>query len=408
MRGTRYLPVLALVAAGTFGPATADAAPPPKGACLNPAAGGQTVRQVPWAEKLLGAERAWPFSTGAGVLVAVVDSGVDNDHPQLAEPGKVLPGYDFIRHWPYADFDCISHGTAVASIIAADTESSVGFHGIAPGARILPLRVSEAEPDDNGTGAAVNPKVFARAIRYAADQGARVINLSVVMYQDVPAVRAAVRYAQAKGALLVAAAGNQHQNTGHDATPYPAAYPGVIGVGAITIDGSRLPQSQVGSYVDLVAPGGGVLAATREHGYVYWDGTSFATPFVSGTAALIRAEYPKLSPAQVASRLLATADPAPGGPDSTEYGHGVVDPYRAVTESLRGANPAAVKAPLAKPTPDLAAQHRVAQSRHRAASAGRIVAYALLIAFGVIVLAVVRPFRRRRPTAPPTGGNWRS
>ena len=406
---TRYVAVLVFAAAGTIGPATADGAPPPKGACLNPASAGQTVRQVPWADNLLGAERAWPFSTGAGVLVAVVDSGVDSDHPQLAKPGKVLPGYDFIRHWPYADFDCISHGTAVTSIIAADTEPGIGFHGVAPGARILPLRVSEAEPDDNGTGAAVNPRVFAKAICYAADQGARVINLSVVMYQDVPAVRDAVRYAQAKGALLVAAAGNQHQDTGGDATPYPAAYPGVIGVGAITIDGSRLPASQVGPYVDLVAPGGGVLAATREHGYVYWDGTSFATPFVSGAAALVRAEYPRLTAAQVTSRLLATADPAPGGPDSAAYGHGVVDPYRAVTESLDGANPAAAQAPLVKPTPDLAAQRRVAQSRHRAASAGRIVVYALLIVSGVLLIAVVRPFRRRRPTAaPPADGNWRS
>lgn len=351
---------------------------------------------MPWAQKTLAPDRAWPFSTGRGVLVAVVDSGVDSDHPQLAQPGKVLPGFDFIRDRPGADFDCISHGTAVTSIIAAAPEPGLGFHGIAPDVRILPVRVSDAEPDDTGTGNAVNPMVFAKAIRYAADQGAGVINLSVVMYADVPVVRQAVRYAQAKGALLVAAAGNQHQDSGPDQIPYPAAYPGVIGVGAVTIDNTRLDASQVGRYVDLVAPGGGVLAATREHGYVFWDGTSFATPFVSGTAALVRSEYPSLSPAQVASRLFATADPEPGGPDSPAYGHGLVDPYRAVTEGLTGANRIAAPTPLATPTTDEAAVRHAANTRHRAAIAGRLVLIAALVALSVLVLVAVVPRRRRR------------
>lgn len=389
---SRTIGALAVVAA-TGIPAPAFATPPPYGACQNPTASGATIRQVPWAQKMLGVERAWPFSTGHGVLVAVVDSGVDSAHPQLAKSGKVLPGFDFIRGKPGADFDCISHGTAVASIIAADRAPGIGFRGVAPGTRILPVRVSESEPDEQNTGNAVQPKVFAKAIRYAVDHGARVVNLSVVMYSDVPVVRAAVRYAEAKGALLVAAAGNQHQNNGGtDPIPYPAAYPGVIGVGAITIGGTRLGASQVGPYVDLVAPGGGVLAATRSHGYVFWDGTSFATPFVSATAALVRAEFPSLSPARVASRLFATADPAPG--NSAEYGHGIVDPYRAVTEGLAGANSAAAAKPLTKPTPDVAAHRRAARARHRAAAATRMALYT--IAAGVFVLLVGVVLRPRR------------
>jgi subtilisin family serine protease len=292
----------------------------------------------------------------------------------------------------------------VASIIAADPESGIGFQGVAPDARILPIRVSEAEPDDNGAGGgqAVNPTVFARAIRYAADNGAKVINLSVVMYADLPVVRSAVQYAQTKGALLVAAAGNQHQNSGTDATPYPAAYPGVLGVGAITIDNSRLDVSQVGPYVDLVAPGGGVLAATRQHGYLYWDGTSFATPFVSGAAALVRAEYPSLSAAQVANRLLATADPAPGGPDSPAYGHGMVDPYRAVTEGLKGANAVAVPTPLATPTPDVAANKRAAAARHSAASAAHlVVGVGLVIGLALVLVALLPRRGRKAPGSPP-------
>jgi type VII secretion-associated serine protease mycosin len=324
------------------------------------------IRQVPWAQNTLAPDRAWPFSKGDGVLVAVIDSGVDTDHPQLSAPGKVLQGFDYIRNKPGADFDCISHGTAVASVIAGDPEPGIGFRGVAPDAQILPLRVSDLDAGAGDTGTAVKPDVFAKAIEHAADCGAKVINLSVVMYADVPAVRYAVQYAQSEGALIVAAVGNQHQQQGQDQTqsqgpdptPYPAAYPGVIGVGAITINGTRLDASQVGPYVDLVAPGGGVLAATRQHGYVFWDGTSFATPFVSGTAALVRSEFPQLSAAQVAQRLLATADPAPGGASSPAYGYGIVDPYRAVTEGLSGANPAVRPARLRTPTPDAAAARR--------------------------------------------------
>lgn len=396
-----------VVTAGGMGIATPAAASVPAGACKDQVAQpGAAIRSVPWAQKMLGFERAWPFSEGAGILVAVIDSGVDSDHPQLSAPNKVENGWDFIRLKAGARFDCISHGTAVAGIIGGSGTSGSGFHGVAPDARLVPMRVSEAEPENGGGGGnAVDPTVFATAIRYAADLGAQVVNLSVVMYADVPAVRRAVRYAQQKGSLLVAAAGNEHQRTagdnglpaGTDPTPYPAAYPGVLGVGAITIDGTRLDESQEGPYVDLVAPGGGVLAPTRQHGYVYWDGTSFATPFVSGAAALVRARYPQLTPAQVLARLERTADPAPGGADSAAYGHGIVDPYRAVTDGTTAGNRAvaAPQAPLTTPTPDVAAERRAAAAHRRTAHAGHLVLLAGLGAALVLGLAVVVPAGRR-------------
>jgi membrane-anchored mycosin MYCP len=371
-------------------------AKPPAGACMQATPGGPPIRQRPWADKALAPDRAWPFSTGKGVLVAVIDSGVDYDHPQLSKHGKVLDGFDFIRNKPRADFDCVSHGTAVASIIAADPAPGIGFHGVAPGATILPVRVTDNELGDDQAGTSVKPNAFAQAIRYAADQGAQIINLSVVMYADVPVVRAAVQYAESKDVLLVAAVGNAHQDNGSaDPIPYPAAYPGVVGVGAITIDGSRLPASQVGNYVDLVAPGGGVLAATREHGHIFWDGTSFATPFVSGAAALVRAAWPGLSASGVARRLLATASPARGGEGSTAYGGGVVDPYRAVTDGFSSVRPAAAK-PLVKPGEDVAALQRAASSRQLGASAGRLVLFAVLALVLVGVVAAIVPRGRRR------------
>jgi subtilisin family serine protease len=143
----------------------------------------------------------------------------------------------------------------------------------------------------------------------------------------------AVRYAHEKGAIVVAAVGNAHdeQRTGPDAVPYPAAYRGVVGVGAIGPDGLRLSTSYVGPHVDLVAPGGNVTAAVRLGGHRQdWAGSSFAAAFVSATAALLISADSDLSAAEVIQLLFASADPPAGSREG--YGHGVVDPYRALTE----------------------------------------------------------------------------
>ncbi|MGH3432644.1 MAG: type VII secretion-associated serine protease mycosin [Thermocrispum sp.] len=324
------------------------AAAPPKGTCHNAEPGRPAVSEQPWAQQAMDPRVAvWPHSTGDGVLVAVVDSGVDADHPQLRAAGKVLAGQDFYLAGDYpGDFDCVSHGTAVASIIAASRVDGIGFAGLAPDARILPVRVTERDVNDNGDSQQINPGLLAKGIRYAADGGARVINLSLAGLTDEPAVRSAVAYARKKDAVLVAAVGAPRQGEDPDQPSYPASYPGVLGVGAVDRTGERLTSSRAGRQVDIVAPGGAVLGATRVRGHQYWDGSSFAAPFVSATAALVRAKYPKLSAAEVVERLRATTTPSPGG---RGYGAGLVNPYRAVTDRLTADEPIALAA--AAPTP---------------------------------------------------------
>ena len=310
-------------------------AAPPAGACNDAQPAHPEITAQPWAQQTLAPEAAWPYSRGAGVLVAVVDSGVDADHPQLHQPGKVLTGRDFAaaRNLP-GDFDCDSHGTAVASIIAGSSLPGVGFHGVAPDAAILPVRVSDRDIGDQGETLRINPQSIGDGIRYAVDQGARVLNLSLSGTADFPAIRDAVAYAVASDVVVVAAAGNAQQDASTELPSYPAAYPGVLGVGAVDINGARTSNSQIGPYVGLVAPGAKVLAATRVDGQAYVDGTSFATPFVAGTAALVRAAWPQLPAADVIRRLEATASPARGGQAGDAYGAGLVNPYRAVTDGM--------------------------------------------------------------------------
>jgi type VII secretion-associated serine protease mycosin len=376
--------VTAAIAVGAAVGTPAAWAAPPAGACHNPDPARPPVAAQPWAQQMLDPRSVWPHSTGAGVLVAVVDSGVDADHPQLRARGAVLRGEDFhlVGNLP-GNFDCVSHGTAVASIIAADPVDGVGFAGLAPGARILPVRVSERDLTDTGQVAAVDPAVLARGIRYAADQGAKVINLSMAGTADNRSVRGAVAYARAKDALVVAAVGNQQQGTTQRPS-FPAGYEGVLGVGAVDQTGARLATSQIGPQVDLVAPGGGVLGATRAGGHQYWQGTSFATPFVSATAALVRSAWPKLTADQVAERIRATASPAPGGRDSAAYGAGLVNPYRAVTDGLVAASPAALSGLTL--TPEDPERARVAAWWD---STGRTARWSLGVAGAAAVLALL-------------------
>jgi type VII secretion-associated serine protease mycosin len=390
-------------------PQTALAGPPPAGTCNNPAKSGDVVKEAPWPQQAFGTSRIWPTTTGAGITVAVVDSGVDGAHPQLA--GQVLPGFDFLRNAAGADFDCTSHGTAVASIIAAKHANGVGFEGLAPGVKILPIRVSDHEEGTNGEAAP--PDVFAKAIRYAADQGARIINISLSLDADYPAVAQAVDYAiNTKGALVVAAVGNHHSTA--DATPppigspknpipsdppsYPASYPGVLGVAGINQDGTRVAESQVGPYVDIAAPGNLVLGATRERGHQYWKGTSFAAPIVSAAAALVWSAQPGLKNSDVSWRLQVTADRMAGAQRSNEFGYGMVDPFRAVYETVPKEG-AATPPPIPPAVKDAAAAARL--SRWRAT--GRIATFAglAILVAAFVIFAMRMAVRRGRAR------NWR-
>jgi type VII secretion-associated serine protease mycosin len=326
------------------------------------------------------------------VLVAVVDSGVDGGHPQLA--GAVQPGIDLLDPGSDGRIDCVGHGTAVASIIAARRDRNA-FRGVAPAAAVLPVRVSE-RIDDTAGGRTAPIAAVAGAIRQAVDRGARIINLSLTTDRDDPALRDSVRYAVAKDAVLVAAAGNRHD--AGNPRPYPAAYDGVLGVGAIRPDGARVPQSQSGDYVDLVAPGAEVTAAARGGGHARYTGTSFAAAYVAGAAALVRQYHPELSAPQVAQRLTATVDTA-GGASGGGYGAGIVNPYRAVTGRTDDRAPAQPR-PIAGRTKDPAAQAAAVaatRTRRRALAVGASAAGVVAL---ILLTAAVLPRGTRRRWRP--------
>jgi hypothetical protein len=234
-----------------------------------------------------------------------------------------VSGWDFVDRgtgW----YDPNGHGTHVAGVIAALAGNGIGGAGLAQGVRILPVRVL------NPAGAGSDADL-ANGIVWAADHGAKVINLSVGSAQYSPAEAAAAAYATQRGALLVSASGNYR--TSGNPVMYPAAFPNVIGVGASDSENAIASFSNTGSYVDLAAPGVGIVSTYRG-GYSSMDGTSAATPMVSASAALVRAADPGLSPAQVTAILEQTAlDIESPGKDAAS-GYGLVQPLAAVKRAL--------------------------------------------------------------------------
>ena len=282
---------------------------------------------TPWAQQALGFSGVWPLTQGAGVTVAVVDSGVDAN-PQFGDRVTVGPDLAGPTFGAPAGADCVGHGTSVAGIIGAAPLAGISFAGVAPQAGILSVKITNS---DTFPG-----QVTAQAIRDAVSLGANVINLSLATTVSTPALQAAVQFAQARNVVVVAAAGNDSAG-GATGPFYPAAYPGVLSVGAIGPDGSLASFSDTRTPVSVTAPGIGVTSAypgTFPAAYNPGDnGTSFAAAFVSGIAALVRASYPDLDEAQVVARITATAD-GPAGPGT---GHGMVNPVQAVTAVLPAA-----------------------------------------------------------------------
>jgi type VII secretion-associated serine protease mycosin len=333
--------VLALtaVAAG----ATVWTAPPAHAVCTTPVAVGAPLPDAAGEEPLiarLGLRRVWELSTGAGVRVAVIDSGVDARHPKLA--GAVAPPTDFrttfydprgFEQVPGTGDDCENHGTPIAGIIAGRSAGDDRVLGVAPDATIVPIRFDgplDQAPDE----------MIAAAIRLGADT-ARVLNLSFAVPVDRPVIFDAVRYALDRDVVVVAAAGNENQSQ-PGLTWYPAAYDGVLAVAGLDDAGQPTEESNRGPWVDVAAPSENLLAlSTGGQGYVLVDGTSFATAVVSGVAALVRARYPDLPAAQVVQRIESTAVSLTGGRDE-RTGAGAVDPYQALTALAVGPPPAAV------------------------------------------------------------------
>jgi membrane-anchored mycosin MYCP len=405
MRGRRTLATLAacalatgLLAATGPTPAAAD------GACGDSQSQpGQPISTEPWQQRWLDPERVWPFATGAGQTVAVIDTGVDSQHAQWA-PGQVLPGWDFKLNKADNGLDCLGHGTAVASLIGAQRDDTVGyhgipFHGVAPGAKIMPIRISDVDPSSDPTGnKQPGEDAIASGISWATQHGATVIEVSNALQSYLPggALETAVKKALSAGIVVVAAVGDYHDPTKSPIdTNYPAALDGVLGVGSLDSSFVRSDKSDVGPEVDVVAPGDGVLAAAREFGYQQYTGTSIAAGIVAGCAALVREAWPQLTPEQVNQRLMATADPAPGGQHGVEYGRGIVDPYRAVTEQISTERPVPLKG-VTKPKPD---PNAIAAGRwwHWTSTVAMIAAgCAALVLILLVAFAVILPRGRRR------------
>jgi thermitase len=254
-----------------------------------------------WHLPKVSAPAAWDVTTGAAsVVVAIVDSGVDANHPDLR--GRVLAGYDF-ANGDSDPSDDNGHGTAVAGTAAASGNNGIGVAGVAWGVSILPVKVMGA----NGSG---SYSAVASGINYSADRGARVINLSLGGTSSSRTLQNAVNYAYSKGSLLVAAAGNN----GNSTPVYPAAYTNVVAVSALNKSDTLPSWSNYGSYVAISAPGEGITTTWPGNSYVTISGTSFSSPVVAGAAALALSVNPALSNKGATDLLLATADDlgAPG------------------------------------------------------------------------------------------------
>jgi type VII secretion-associated serine protease mycosin len=287
-------------------------------------ANADATRDRQWHLGFLKVAEAQKYSQGEGVTVALVDSGVDANHPDLR--GNVLPGTDFLPGGSgNGHRDSGGHGTAMAGLIAAHGHGTdAGALGIAPKAKLLPIRAVVRDLGEN------RHDTVAKSINYAVDHGATVINLSIgaARAQDI---RDAIERAREADVLLVAAAGN---TTGARIVPYPGGAEGVLTVAAVNRSGNLDKISLPSDQVDIAAPGADVLSTGNGGGYGTSTGTSDSTAIVSGAAALVRAKYPNLSADEVIHRLTATAtDKGPPGRDE-QYGYGVLNLVAALTANV--------------------------------------------------------------------------
>ncbi len=290
----------------------------PTGQAPAAAAPATSVRSGQWGLKAVGATGAWRTSHGRGVLVAVIDTGVDASHRELR--GHVREQIDVVPDGQHGDVFG-GHGTHVAGIIAAASDGH-GVSGLADQVDVLPVRVFDR------TGHA-DDFTIAKGIHAATDAGADVVNLSLRASGPSPVVREAVDYAQAHGATVVASVGN-HRKDGNPTT-YPAAFPGVIGVTSVGRSGRVSSFGDTGSYVDIAAPGERISSTMPGGRTGTKTGTSMATPFVSATAALVRATNPLLTKDQVDSILMSTAKDDSARPGRDDYaGAGRLRADRAV------------------------------------------------------------------------------
>ncbi|MEU5654802.1 type VII secretion-associated serine protease mycosin [Streptomyces sp. NPDC047737] len=378
-----------------------------------------SVRSKQWHLDAMKAEEMWETSTGNGVTVAVIDSGVEATNQDLV--GQVLDGKNLAAGSPgdeHSDYN--GHGTAMAGLIAGTGKSGGGdgAFGLAPGVKILPVRLSDSTKAANQAAAdrQFNEEV-PTAIRYAVDAGAKVINISLGHATESADLSDAVKYALDKDALIFAAVGNS--GDGANLVEYPAGTPGVVGVGAIGENLRKTGESQHGPQVDLSAPGENlVYACAGETGLCQGHGSSDASALASASAALIWSKYPDWTNNQVLRVLLNTAGgPTTGEERADDIGYGIVrprialktpgDPGPADEYPLPDLAAAASPAPSAEPSkaaggaeasdePAAAAPAAEGEGGNTGLLVGLGIGAAVLV--GVVAALVIRS--RRRSTAP--------
>jgi len=304
-----------------------------------PAAHADQVRDRQYWIAEYGIDRAWSITRGAGVRIAIIDTGIDGSHQDLL--GAVAGGTDVSGLGSSNGQTPVGsdrrHGTMVASLAGGRGNNGTdGVIGSAPEAQLLSVSMSfgggDVSPDDQ----------IAKAVRWAVDNGADVISLSLTRNtRDWPeSWDRAFSYAAANDVVVIAAAGNR--GSGTVAVGAPATMPGVLTVGGVTREGlASDTASAQGITIGVMAPSEGLVGAIPGGNYVSWSGTSGATPIVAGIVALVRAAHPNLDAANVINRVLVTARPASDTTPDPLYGYGLVDAYAALTADvpLVSANP---------------------------------------------------------------------
>ncbi|GII21780.1 type VII secretion-associated serine protease [Planosporangium mesophilum] len=369
-----------------------------------PPAVADSIRDRQWHLTYLNVAQAQAVNQGEGVTVAVVDSGVNGSHPDLA--GNVLPGVDVSGAGvPNGQTDADGHGTGMASLIAAHGHGGGdGVLGIAPKAKIYPIR--------NGVTGKIDPEFMAAGIDAAVKSGAKVISISESGSDDLR-VRAAVQAALATDAVVVAGIGNKPDDKnwtpgapGGFLPEAPAIYDGVVAVGATDQNGNAATSIGItGNAMVLSAPGARIVSADKT-GYAIGDGTSASTAIVAGTAALVRSKYPNLSAKEVVHRLTATATDKGAPGRDPQYGYGIVNPVAALTADVPPAAPSATpttQAPAPAPATtgptNAAGPDKVRPTRIITAAViiGISAVVVLLAAGGVVAWLLLR--RRGQPPA---------